>query len=313
MRRHRLILLALIASFAASLGGSAWAEVAGRPRHDGLVDMLVMGPLSITDGVDPIPQVWTQYRPLPPEWVLNPSGELRGDGRPDIAFQRPSGVPFVVWAYNHGESHDIAMSYWQTNGWSPVEFITNTADNEIDPRVFVRADGTVYVTWWVEGPDTRVEITSRIQDGDFWAAPQRITDLNEPGARPSIAFHGNAVWVAYERDATENLFNTREVAVRRQSQGGVFVLEYIAESEYDGPIEPVLHVKPGKFWMDWRYSEDQYAYAEINSTPGSSTSLESWTDPSWIGVESIRLLIASIIGPALPDEGEPDPGDPTEP
>jgi hypothetical protein len=290
------------------VAGGARAEVAGRPGQDGRVDFLVMGPLGITDGVDPIPQVWTQYRPLPSDWVLNPSGDAREDGRPDIAFRRPEGTPVVVWAYNHGESHDIAIATWEADGWGPVELITNTAENEVDPRVFVLGDGTTLVTWWVEGPDTRVEVTTRAQDGDTWAAPQRVTELNEPGARPSIAFHGGAVWVAYERDATENVFNTREVAVRRQSEAGTFVLEFVAESEYDGPLEPVLHVKPGKFWMDWRYSEDEYAYAEIDGTAGSSTSLESCTDPSWIGVESVRRLIAKIIGPATPDQG-----DPTEP
>ena len=127
MRARRRFVALLVVTLAAGLVQTPRAEVSGSHRNDGLVDMLVMGPLGITDGVDPIPQIWKQYRPLPPEWVLNPSGELRGDGRPDVAFHRPSGAPVVVWAYNHGESHDIAISSWEADGWSPVELITNTA------------------------------------------------------------------------------------------------------------------------------------------------------------------------------------------
>jgi hypothetical protein len=299
---------ALTIALLLGIAGAAQAEVSGTPRNDGRVDTIIIADRGITDGVDPIPQVWHSFRSVPNAWILNPSGELRGDGWPDVAFRRGSGLPVAVWAYNRGQTYDIAISTWQGDGWRPIEFITNTAANEIDPRVFVRNDGTIDVVWWVDGPSPRVELTTRPSNGDLWEPVRRISDVGEPGRRPSVAFFNEALWVAYERDATESLFNTNEVAVRRNNGDGTFVLEFIAETQYDGPVRPVLHVRNCRFWMDWRYAEDVFAYAEIPDSNGSGESLETWNDPSWIGLESIRLIIAGIVVQApdtTPAENEP--------
>ncbi len=298
----RILLLVVCIAAAADI---VRAEVSARPHNDGRVATMVMGDVGITDGIDPIPQIWQQYSDLPPDWVLNPSGAERGDGRPDIAFH-PNGHPVAVWSYARGNGFDIALSRWQGNGWSPIEFVTSTPQDELDPRLFLKADGTIYITWWVDLPLPRVELTARGSAEDLWATPYWITNLTEAGVRPSVAWSANSLWVAYERDATESLLNTREVAVRRQNQLDVFVLEYIADTEYDGAIDPVLHAPPGKFWMDWRFSEDQFAYAEINDPAGNGANFEPWTDASWIGIESIRLLIAGMVGTTLLPNEHPD-------
>jgi hypothetical protein len=289
--------------------GAVHAEISATPRNDGRVDTVIMGDTGITDGVDPIPQVWHPFRSLPEDWVLNPSGEARGDGRPDLAFRRGTGRPVVVWAYKQGQTHDIAIATWQGTAWSPIEFITSTPENEIEPRVFVRDDGTLDVVWWVDGPTPRVELKTRSSDGDSWQPARRISGVGEPGRRPSVAFFEHALWVAYERDATESLFNTSEVAVRRENADGVFVLEFIADTQFDGPVDPVLHILNCRFWMDWRHSEGELAYAEISDPTGTGSGVEAWNDPSWIGLESVRRLIARQVGASEPDI-PPSPNEP---
>ena len=308
MRTRHSISYVLLVALLCGVTGTVHAEISGNPRPDGPVDTIIMGDAGITDGVDPIPQVWHRFRDLPDAWVLNPDGEDRGDGRPDLTFHRGSGWPVVVWAYNHGMTHDIVIAKWQGTGWGPIEFITTTAENEIDPRVFVRGNGTIDVVWWVEDTPPRVELTTREPDGDFWTPIRRISAIGEPGRRPTVAFHNAALWVAYERDATEMPFNTSEIVVRRANAEQNFVVEFIADSLYDDGLNPVLHVRGCRYWLDWRYSEDEFAYVEIPDSNSSGASLESWTDPSWIGLESVRLIIAGIVGQTphtAPAEGEP--------
>jgi len=301
----------MLAGLGAVAAGRLPAEVSATPRDGGRVDTLIMTDAGITDGIDPIPGVWHVYRPLSADWVLNASGDERGDGRPHVAYHRVSGAPTVVWAYNQGASHDIALASWQGSGWGPTELVTSTPQDEVDPRVFVRPDGKVYVVWWTDGQDPRVELTSRDEASDSWAPPVRVTALGEPGRRPSVAHAGGATWIAYERNATASAFNSNEVAVRRQVAAGPFNLVRLAETTYDGNVDPLLHVEHTRFWMDWRYSTDQYAYSEINDPTGSGTNLETWTDPSWIGIESVRLRIAHLVAatepPATEVEGGPLP------
>jgi len=308
MRRWRPIagLLGVLLTIAGV--GTARAEISATPRGGGRVDTMIMGDTGITDGVDPIPQIWHRYRNVSDDRVLNPDGETREDGWPDVAYLRGSGWPVVVWAYNHGVSHDIVMSRWEGSGWSPIEFLTTTIEDELDPRVFVRTDGTIDVVWWVAGNDPRVELTTRTTDAEPWAPVRRISEVGEPGRRPSVAFRNETLWVAYERDATTTPFNSSEIAVRRANAQGSFVLEFVAESTYDGPLSPVLHVRACRFWLDWRYSETEFAFAEIPDVSGDPVSLETTSDTSWIGLESVRRLIAGIVRqtqPPTPNGSDP--------
>jgi hypothetical protein len=309
MRALRAGLIVGIASCAAFAPGRLPAEVSAMPRNDGRVDTLIMTDTGITDGIDPIPGVWHVWRPLPADWALNPSGDVRNDGRPAVAYHVPSGAPVVVWAYNHGASHDVALSWWQEGGWSTTELVTSTPEDEVDPRVFVRADGVLFVVWWIDGTDPRVELTNRTLDGDSWTPPVRVSPLGEAARRPSVALANGAIWVAYERDALQNVFDPSEVVVRRRLATGAFDPVAVAQTAYDGPVEPLLHVANGRFWMDWRYSTDRFAYAPIADLDHEGIGLEPSTDPSWVGIEAVRQRIESLVG-AMPPAAETEPDGP---
>ena len=107
--------------------------------------------MAIFDDPDPIGSFgWQQTRVIPAERILNVSGADRGDGRPDITFLA-DGKSAVTWAYWAGTDFDIAYSEWEGSAWTPVEFLTASTNDELDPRVFVESDGTVHVTWWTAG------------------------------------------------------------------------------------------------------------------------------------------------------------------
>ena len=81
-----LIALALLAAVTGGI-----AEVSNTGHTNLHTDTLVMDIVqTITDGADPIPQIqvaWTSYRNTNEGSTLNPTGEIRPDGRPAIAVQ----------------------------------------------------------------------------------------------------------------------------------------------------------------------------------------------------------------------------------
>ena len=134
MRTSTLFRFTLILVMIGCLSGTTMAEVSARPHeNDNKTDTLILADVGITDGVDPIPQIWGKVKQEPDAWVLNPSGADRGDGRPDIAYHPDTGAPVVVWAYKLSNSnYDIAISFWEGSSWSPIEFVSSTPENEMD-------------------------------------------------------------------------------------------------------------------------------------------------------------------------------------
>ncbi|MCP3919290.1 MAG: hypothetical protein GY711_27440, partial [bacterium] len=133
MKPGNLSRCALIGLLLVCAATSALAEVStdGQQR----LGSIILG--IITEGADPIP-LWQPLRPLPPGQILNPDGATRGDGRPDMTvrtLENPTRFwPVVVWAYNNGSEHDVAFSEWDGAQWTPVEFLTTAAGDELDPR-----------------------------------------------------------------------------------------------------------------------------------------------------------------------------------
>ena len=117
-----ILIVALLSGFV----GTVLAEISATPHLDGRVDTLTMGDLGITDGIDPIPQIWQPYRDVPQDWILNADGAVRGDGPPDVFVRNGSSWPAAAWAYYREEmgQFDIALSLWQGNAWGPIEFLT---------------------------------------------------------------------------------------------------------------------------------------------------------------------------------------------
>ncbi len=138
-RTTNLITCGLVLGLLGAWGG-ARAEISSSRGSNDSARTLIMGDtrVSITDGADPVLNIpWDRYRPAFNHQVLNESGAIRPDGRPDIFFQASKQWPFVVWAYNNGPDHDIAYSEWNGHGWSPTVMLTSGPEDEVDPRVFI--------------------------------------------------------------------------------------------------------------------------------------------------------------------------------
>jgi hypothetical protein len=260
------------------------AELSTDPGSGGDVSTILM---AIGDGPDPIdPLGWRPIRNIPSERGLNSGGYDRGDGRPDIAY-RSSTWPVAVWAYNTGADFDISFSEWTGTAWSAFEFLTSSLVDELDPRLFVEADGTIHVVWWEDGATDSVRLLSRDPLGAWDAAPVLVTS---DGRRPSVAVWGGVLRVAYERGSEEPDMN-QDIVVARQESDESFTPEIVARTERTDRLDAILHVENGRLWVDWKHADDSISYAEANDGFWTEPAGETWSDPSWLGVEDVRRTI----------------------
>ena len=310
VRGHRLPRLAVAAALLL-LGGVAVAEVATQNGNNTTVDQTLLMD-RITDDADPIPQLrWNVYRPVPNEQLLNPSGALRLDGRPDIVWHPATQFPYVVWAYNNQTDHDIAFSSWVGDGWAPTEFLTSGIEDELDPRVWVNPDGMVVVVWWVDGPDPNVMISALPTGSDAWIDPVQVDPPGEHARRPTVILADGVYWVAYERQPSTLDNTVQELVVRRYVDLAVgFVQEHSITVNRTGVLEPVLQTNGQTTWLSWMNSANQFGYSYLDQDGGwSAPEVEPWNDSTWVGVESMRRIVRTRVMHRALSSQEPPPGE----
>ncbi len=261
---------------------SVRGEVSAEPGSN-QVNVLVLG---IIEGPDPIPQVlWKPVRNVPPVRFLNPSGAVRGDGRPDIAMDPVTRWPHVVWSYNTGSDHDIAYSRWTGSEWLPTEFLTASTVNEVDPRIFVD-ESKFYVVWWEPATKTG-RMIKRPRAGSWEAVEQIGTQV----LRPSVATWNGTVLVASEQD--EGVGGKVMLSTRLSTNN--YTTQCIGSAPQEGALNVVLHAEQGKLWLDWRHSDAQFAYSRSVAGVWTPTATLPWTDTSWVKLEEVRLAIRNIV------------------
>ena len=272
------------------------------------VGSLIASLASIGEDADPIPRTdirWQPYRSISSTEILNSTGDVRDDGSPDVFYHPSTNRPFVVWAYDNGPDHDIAFSHWTDNGWSNVQFLTFDVQDELDPRLFIGPDGETYVVWWVDGPDPRVMLTSRTTNLAQWEIPVRVSPPGEIVSRPTVTVYQGVVWVAYERHAGTEPTTSRELVIRRLDQDRGFVEEHVVSVQRADRLDPMLHAESGRLWMDWKHSNTRFGSAELVNANWTAPTQYSWSDPSWVGVESMRKLVrrSLLVAPDVVDVG----------
>lgn len=304
-RPRRIVCCLLLAGLLWGVAPVSLAEVSVvRWKSTRYTGSLIASLAAIGEDADPIPRTdirWQPVRSISSSEILNSTGDVRTDGSPDVVYHESTYRPFVVWAYDNGPDHDIAFSHWTDNGWTNEQFLTFDAEDELDPRLFVGLDEETYVVWWVDGSDPRVMLTSRTTNLAAWEVPTRVSPPGETVRRPTVSVFQGVIRVAYERLPDAAPTGSRELVVRRFDPDRGFIEEHVVSVPRADRLDPVLHVQSGRLWMDWKNSDTRFGSAELVNSSWTAPTLYGWSDPSWVGVESMRkfirrnLLVASDV------------------
>ncbi|MCP3977852.1 MAG: hypothetical protein GY716_00785 [bacterium] len=259
----------------------ATAEVSSNAGHP-QPTTLILG--HITDDPNPV-GVWTLHRAVPLGRTLNPDGDVRIDGRPDVFIRADSG-PTAVWSYNAGTDGDIAFSEWDGTQWTVTEFLTSSATNDLDPRLFVEPDGTVHVVWWTGDTDD-VFLATRPATTGAWGTPGLVTPGPERGRRPSVVVSAGTILLTYERDS-DAVGMAQEVVVATHTGGDTFDVEIVATTPNPGALESIIHAVAGKQWIDWIHGEQVLGCVEKDGPEWSPPFSQPANGSGWIGIEEVR-------------------------
>lgn len=245
--------------------------------------------LSIIENPDPIPQC--HYIPLDadPEAADTVRSGYRDDGRPMFEFDRRTEEPVLTWAFDAGGDHDIAFNTWKNRRWQPrIEFITASTADEVDPRVYVDDHNNVYLTWWEDDPGSRVMAVKRDRNG--WGMPIHVGN----GRRPSVAVWDGSMVLAYERDRADGPGQEVVFAHHSLDTLGTYVpVQVVAITSRQQALDPIVHVRSGRMWIDWKDGSDTVAASVYRNESWSTEIVRPWTDPSWIGELTVRDQIES--------------------
>ena len=284
-RKISCVLLLLL--LATSVAGVARADIV---CTGDLCDLMVL--LGITEEPDPV--FWEEFDE---GWMngLNPGGAIRGDGPPGIAYHPETGWPVVTWAYNLGSSFEVVLVHWSPEGWSPLEFLTADAWDDLDPKPAFDDSGVLHVAWWHRTPDSSTVWTQFQKEGRDWSSPALVS---ENGARPSILRPGDRSWIAYESALTEG---GKQIVLHTRGKGGPPTSDVLATTVREAPLDVELHTSQDKVWIDWKHSDTEFAYLEyLDGAWATEVTVVPWDDTSWLGVEVVRREIRAEIMATAP-------------
>ena len=130
--------------------------------------------------------------------VLNPNGDLRGDGRPDIALNPVTGLPRAVWESRRGTHFDIVTSEFDGHRWlNPAPVAFSAGGDCLAPKIAFTPQGVALVVWWVKGASPTVRMAISSHSHPTWTDLGIQSDQGERASEPAISQEGSLTIIAY--------------------------------------------------------------------------------------------------------------------
>ena len=130
--------------------------------------------------------------------VLNPNGDFRGDGRPDIAVNPVTSLPRAVWASRRGPHFEIVTSEFDGHRWlDPAPIAFSAGGDSIAPKIVFTPQGVAVVVWWVKGASPAVRMAISSHSRPAWADMGIQSDQGERASEPAISQEGSLTILAY--------------------------------------------------------------------------------------------------------------------
>ena len=163
-----------------------------RDSSGGLIGTLQMFEIGTGGG-----NIWSPVRTsADPALLLNPDGDLYGDGPPSVVMNPVSHMPEAVWSYWDGTHFQIAWSRFDGTAWSMVqtaagpdfEYLTSGDRQNFDPKFWIDGAGNRRVAWWRDSLASVDEVVVAVLPAGEtqWWTPQRISTDGVPARRPDI-------------------------------------------------------------------------------------------------------------------------------
>jgi hypothetical protein len=220
-----------------------------------------------TSDPDPLPD-FVQVRPVDPASLANGGGNPILDRQPDL-MMREGLPPTVVFSKWSGSEYEIAFTQRIYGAWTAPVVLTDSADNDMNPRVAFDLNGLAIVAWCRAGLASSEVWVTRQRADLTWTAETRVSGPSELARFPSIALSGDGrVRIAYELDGVTS--RDIEVVVEEASEPGEFDPETSFPTGLSTGIdlgaagEPILETRGARTWVTWADAETSVGFAQFS-------------------------------------------------
>jgi hypothetical protein len=259
------LILLLLASTTASMAevGASFPTGGG----SGIDDIYILG--AILEDVDPVNGIWRRYNPdSSTRAVLNPEGEINGDGAPSMLVTSAPRIPLVAWSRNSAQGYDVVLSRFVSGAWTTPEVLAGSLDDELDPVLVLDPDtGDVHLFYWVDEATPKVMHRQADPALVAWSSPVQVSDPADAACRPAGVFHDGVLRVAYEVHDYGFNQTPRQVVLARWD-GAAWIQEVMAISSFDDRMDPRVHSHNGTLWIDWIDDTGEAAWTRWSPTTG---------------------------------------------
>lgn len=141
-----------------------------------------------------------------PRWILNPDGDLRGDGLPSFGINPVTGQPEAVWARFAGD-YEVVFSLFDGTSWTqPVQVSGGYVGNDILPALAHDSRGDRIVTWFRAESSGQIYMTASPAAEAAFLPPVRLSKEGLPARSASIVVDGLLAYVALEEERGQDRF-----------------------------------------------------------------------------------------------------------
>lgn len=244
--------------------------------------------------------VWKKIRPAEDRAVLNPQGDLWGDGMPEIAFDPRTGFPQVVWARRSEQGSEIVFAHWDGERWtSPAAEGSRLVATDLpfsrdaalrlspapgewsSPRLLIGSNGMTRVVWsGVESSAPSVWYHDlSLATGDR-GDPIRLHDASLPTSSPSLAVGFDRIFIGVEQEEA----GLRLVVVIQADEGDTvtqrdsepFRRRVVSISLAVGRIDLELKIEGGVGRATWLEDPGRLAIS------GYEPEIDYWSNPWYV-------------------------------
>ena len=283
-RARRCIRLLCGTVFLGALAGSE-AALEALVRGLGLEPAGLLHSHKVSNDPGPTPARWEPVGAgTATERHLNPDGDTRGDGEPDLGVNPALGRPEVVWAFAGPAGQATVWSSWTGTAWvTPVTLSPESAESG-DPRLSFLPGGGTGVAWPAGGD---VHYRERQGSGDTWTADLLLTQAGETAGRPDVAGDAQNAHVAFPVQRPTGWEIVVESRVGPPDIPPVFLRELLALSDYGDDPELRVEQQDGVFWITWRQDDDDLAWTRLE--PSGWTAATRVPVPGGDDIEAARF------------------------
>ena len=270
--------------------GIAFSEVGVVHREVGCSQIIAQGNTS-----NPVPHRWESMIHLEPEFVLNPGGDANGDGEPDFGFGDPSGTPVpptFVWARQVTPgNHDPVYAQFVGGAWTAPVVISSDPGDDLDPRWWQDATGTIHAVWWRHGADganDSVLYARRISGAPGFTTEELVSLSSESARAPSLVVRPDGtVLVGYETDAGGGLKNIQVAS--KATLLSAFQPVVLASTPFPEATTPEAERTSSHVWTTWIDSPTRVGYSELINGIWSTPAFETYSSPEDLGRARMRI------------------------